>query len=227
MRGRLHGNLPVSNLLTLLCWRGRDQGYLTHGLFRNNKRTKPGYWTCGSHSSHFYNTMAKASNADTQVICLLIFAIMSAIILLPLQHSLIYACINLKAGLLPSHCLASSPMELAPFLKIWQLMSAFMNMMHAVANLSQLGQVGGLRSLPLVRLLKTSEAQSRIQTLWSPSHVHFSLSQLSQRSQIPTDGGSNEPLLRVSPHLLSSWVYFPSVFLNMAPFTRLCIFPPC
>lgn len=165
MRGRLHGNLPVSNLLTLLCWRERGKGYLTRGLFRNNKRTKLGYWTCGSHSSHFYNTMAKASYADTQVICLLIFAIMSVIILLPLQHSLIYACINLNAVFLPSHWLASSPVELAPFLKIWQLMSAFMNMMHAVANLSQLGQVGGLRSLPLVKLLKTSEAQSRMQTL--------------------------------------------------------------
>lgn len=87
--------------------------------------------------------MAKTSYAGTQVVCLLIFAIVSAIILLPLQHSLIYASINLKARLLPSHWLAASPMELARFLKIWQLMSAFMNMMYAVTNLSQLGQVGG------------------------------------------------------------------------------------
>lgn len=93
------------------------------------------------------------------------FAIMPTIILLPPQLSLIYASIKLKPRLLPSHWLASLPMELAPLLKIWQLMSAFMNMMYALANLSQLGQVGGLRSLPLVRLLNTSEAQSRIQTL--------------------------------------------------------------
>lgn len=228
VRGWLHGNLPMSNLLTLLCWRLRDRGSLTRALFRNNKRTKLGYWTCGSHSSHFYNTMAKAPVTGTQVLCLLIFAIMSAIILLPLQLSLIYASINLKARLLPSHRFTSSPMELAPFRKIWQLKSAFMNMMYVVANLSQLGQVGA----EIITFGKTSE------DIWSPEQDTNTLISFPCALQ-PFPAFPEKPdsywrwikralasLERVSSHLLSSWVSRPSVFLNIAPFTRLCIFPP-
>lgn len=53
-----------------------------------------------------------------------------------------------------------------------------MDMIYTVTNVSQLGQVG-VRSLLLVRL--TFEAQSRMKTLWSPSHVHSSLGTLPQK----------------------------------------------
>lgn len=74
----LNGNLP--NLLTLLCCKGGHRGgYLTQDPFRNNKRTKLGYPTCGSNSSHLYKDFVKAPVTDAQrasCTCVAIFIIL-------------------------------------------------------------------------------------------------------------------------------------------------------
>lgn len=64
--------------------------------------------------------------------------------------------------ILISHLCAFLQVLLALFQNIWQLQSAFMDIIYTVTNVSQLGQVG-VRSLLLVRL--TFEAQSRMKTL--------------------------------------------------------------
>lgn len=69
LSGGLNGNLP--DLLTLLCCRGGGhQGLPDSGsFFRNNKRTKRGYPTCGSDSSDLYKDFVKGLVAQMHKEC--------------------------------------------------------------------------------------------------------------------------------------------------------------
>lgn len=91
-------------LMTLLCWTRGYSGYLTQDPFRNNKRIKLGYLTCGSNSSHLYKVLVKAPITNiqrTSSTCIAVF-----VISLPRDFAIVAAtCISLQLSTMCVFCL--------------------------------------------------------------------------------------------------------------------------